>query len=59
MSWNRSSLLIALRIVLGNLQPTELEYSHGDVYPQGAPDGVINLSDVMLIQQIVQGTLEP
>ena len=51
--------LIALRIVLGNLQPTELEYSHGDVYPQGAPDGVINLSDVILILRTVQGTVVP
>jgi len=28
---------IASRILTGRVTPTELEYSHGDVYPVGAP----------------------
>jgi len=52
---NAADYLIALRIVLGEVLPTELEYAHGDVYPPGAPDGVIDLSDVILILQFAQG----
>jgi len=50
---NTADLLIAQRIVLGNLTPTLLDLAHGDVYPVGAPDGVINISDLILIRQIV------
>jgi len=50
---NAADLLIAQRIVLGNLTPTLLDLAHGDVYPVGAPDGVINISDLILIRQMV------
>jgi choice-of-anchor B domain-containing protein len=53
---NAADYLIALRIVLGEVLPTELEYAHGDVYPPGAPDGVIDLSDAILILHFAQGT---
>ena len=34
---------------------TELEYSRGDVHPLGAPDGVINIQDLLLLQQLALG----
>ena len=42
---NSADYLIANRIVLDSLTPTQLELSHGDVYPPGAPDEVINIQD--------------
>ena len=56
---NAADYLVALRIVLGLLQPTDLEFSHADVYPVGAPDGVINLSDIILILQSVEAATAP
>lgn len=50
---NAADLMIAQRIVLGEITATELDLAHGDVYPAGAPDGVINLSDLILIQQLI------
>jgi hypothetical protein len=42
--------LIELRIATGELTPRPLQLGHGDVCPQGAPDGVINLSDVLVLR---------
>ena len=46
-------LLVAIRIVHGDLVSTPLELVHGDVYPPGAPDGAINIQDLILIRQLV------
>jgi len=32
---------------------TALEIARGDLYPAGAPDGVLNLSDLILLQKII------
>ncbi len=50
---NVADLLIAQRIVLGQLQASNTALAHGDLYPPAAPDGVIDLSDLLLIQQLV------
>ena len=47
------TFLIATRIAVGALTAAELQLAHGDVYPPGAPDGVINIQDLMLITQMV------
>ncbi|MFT6276534.1 MAG: putative lipoprotein with Yx(FWY)xxD motif, partial [Halioglobus sp.] len=49
-SINISDYLRASRIVLGEIEHSELELSHGDLYPPAAPDGVINLQDLLLLQ---------
>ena len=36
---------------MDQVSPTDLEYRHGDLYPAGAPDGVINIQDLLLLQQ--------
>ena len=38
------------------MPPTPLALSHGDLYPPDAPDGVINIQDVLLLQQKILGT---
>ena len=50
---NAADLLVAEQIVLKLITPTAIDRSHGDVYPPGAPDGVIDLSDFLLIQQLI------
>jgi hypothetical protein len=52
---NAADLLIAQRIALGLYSPTGDDLLHGDVYPPGSPDGVIDLSDVLLILQMIAG----
>jgi hypothetical protein len=52
---NAGDLLIAVRIATGSYTPTADDLLHGDVYPPGTPDGVIDLSDVLLIQKMVLG----
>ncbi|MEN8108494.1 MAG: choice-of-anchor B family protein [Pseudomonadota bacterium] len=49
---NVADVLIATRIVMGTIQPTDEERAHGDLYPSGVLDGIINLSDLILIQQL-------
>jgi len=49
---NAGDYLIANRIVLDLLMATPTHLAHGDMYP-ATPDGVINLSDLLLIQQAV------
>ena len=48
---NTADYLVASRIVLDQVTPTDLEYAHGDLYPTGSPDGVINVQDLLLLQQ--------
>ena len=52
-----SDALKALRIAVGIITPTADELLHGDVAPLGAPDGVIDLADVLLIMRNVVGTI--
>jgi choice-of-anchor B domain-containing protein len=51
--FNAADVLIANRIVIGELQAGELQLVHGDLYPPGAPDGQITLQDLLLLQQLV------
>jgi hypothetical protein len=48
-----SDYLRASRIVVGEISPSELELSHGDLYPASAPDGVFNLQDLLLLQLLL------
>jgi YVTN family beta-propeller protein len=50
---NAADYLLATRIVIGNLDASVAHLSHGDLYPVGAPDGAITLSDLLLIMRIV------
>jgi len=43
--------LVAMRIVSGELMPTQLDLDRGDIYPSGSQDGVINISDALLIMK--------
>lgn len=52
-SIDAGDLLIAIRIVRGEISPTADDLAHGDLYPVGDPDGVINLSDLILIQKLI------
>lgn len=56
---NAADVLIAKRITLGLLSPTTLHLQHGDVTPQGAPDGIIDLGDTLMIvrEALNPGTL--
>lgn len=47
------------RIVLGNITATPLDMLHGDLYPPGIPDGILNLSDLLIQLQIIQQTSIP
>ena len=46
-------LLVGIQLVLGIKQTTDLERSHMDLYPSGAPDGEITLSDYILLQKLM------
>jgi hypothetical protein len=50
-----SDALRALRIAVGIIQPTADDMLHGDVAPLGAPDGVIDIADAVLILKKVLG----
>ncbi len=41
--------LLAQQIVLGQKQATIQDLTHGDLYPLGTPDGVIDLSDLTVL----------
>jgi hypothetical protein len=49
---NAGDLIIGMRIALGLLTPGTLELSHGDLYPVGNPDGIIDTSDLVLLLQM-------
>jgi hypothetical protein len=48
---NAGDLLVCMQLVLGIKPVTHLELAHVDLYPVGAPDGAITLSDYLLLQQ--------
>jgi hypothetical protein len=50
---NAADVLICQYIALGQVSATELELSHGDLYPPDAPNGIINLQDCLLLMQLV------
>lgn len=50
---NGGDLLVGIQLVLGIKQTTDLEKAHMDLYPSGAPDGEITLSDYILLQRLV------
>ena len=50
---NAADVLIALRIVLGEITATTQDLARGDVYPPGSPDGIINLQDMLMIRDRV------
>lgn len=50
---NIGDLLIGMQLVLGVKQTTDLEKAHMDLYPPGAPDGEITLSDYILLQKLI------
>ena len=52
-SLNAGDLLITTRIVLGLLTATETHLAHGDLYPALAPDGKINVQDLILLQKLL------
>jgi hypothetical protein len=51
---NAGDLLVCMQLVLGIKPVTNLELSHADLYPVGAPDGAITLSDYLLLLQRFQ-----
>lgn len=53
--FNAADYLIATRISLGLETATPVHLAHGDMYPAGTPDGVINTSDVLLVLKRVMG----
>ncbi|GMQ88403.1 MAG: hypothetical protein BMS9Abin08_1646 [Gammaproteobacteria bacterium] len=52
-NFDAGDLLITVRIVLGLLTTTNTHLAHGDLYPAGAPDGVINIQDLILLQKLL------
>ena len=48
-----ADLLIGMQLILGIKTATDLEKAHADLYPVGAPDGEITLSDFILLQKLV------
>lgn len=53
---NAADVMIATRIVLGQVAVTNEILAHGDLYPTGAPDGQITTADLILItKQVLVG----
>lgn len=50
-----ADVMLAIQIAVGNLTPTADHISHGDVAPEGAPDGVIDISDCLRIMRKASG----
>ena len=42
---NAADLLVCIQFVLGLKVPSNEDLAHGDLYPAGAPDGIISLPD--------------
>ena len=52
-----SDAIKALRIAVGLITPAADDLLHGDVAPLGAPDGKIDITDVVLIMRNVVGSI--
>jgi len=50
---NAGDLLVGMQFVLGVKAPTNDNLAHGDLYPIGAPDRQINISDYMQLLKLV------
>ena len=50
---NAADYLIALRHVLGEQTLTPAEFAPADLYPPGSPDGVLGMSDLVLLLGVV------
>jgi hypothetical protein len=50
---NSADLLVCMQFVLGLKDPTDEDLAHGDLYPVGAPDGIIGLPDYIQLQKLV------
>jgi hypothetical protein len=50
---NFADLLVCSQFVIGLKEPTNEDLAHGDLYPIGAPDGKIDLSDYFLLQKLL------
>jgi hypothetical protein len=48
-----SDAVVMERLVVGLVQPDNTHLAHGDLYPPGNPDGIINIQDLLLFQQLV------
>jgi hypothetical protein len=46
---------LAEQFALGLATPTAAQLQHADVYPEGSPDGVIDMRDVLLIRSKALG----
>jgi YVTN family beta-propeller protein len=49
---NAGDYLVVMRAVLGLTPVTDDMLAHADLYPQGAPDGLITLQDLVLLLQL-------
>jgi hypothetical protein len=47
--------VLAQRISMGTVAATSSQLCRGDVAPAGAPDGVINAADVVVLQRKAMG----
>jgi len=52
-SINAGDLILVTRHVVGSASLTPVQSARADLYPPGQPDGVIDLSDLILMQQLV------
>jgi hypothetical protein len=50
---NVGDLLVCAQIVIGLKVPSDEDLAHGDLYPVGAPDGKIGLSDYVQLQKLL------
>ena len=49
---NAGDFLVVMRAVLGLTPVTNDMLAHTDLYPDGAPDGLITIQDLILLQQL-------
>lgn len=50
--------MFAIRIAMGIIEPTVEHLQHGDVTPLGAPNGVIDISDALVVLRKAHGLIE-
>jgi hypothetical protein len=50
---NAGDYLVILRAILGLTPVTNNMLAHNDLYPTGAPDGIITIQDLILLQQLL------
>ena len=50
---NAADYLVCLRAVLGIINPPYSDIQNADLYPSGSPDKTVDLSDLILLQELV------